>query len=88
MRASSRPPRLWKNTDRTLTISTPLSVLTTGSTSAFPWDTAPRFLLGDRDAIYGSPVRRTVQAMGLDEVLTAPGAPWQKDYASYCTSSV
>ena len=53
---------------------------------AWPWDTAPRFVIRDRDAIYGSDLRRTVRQMGIEEVLTPPRCPWQKDYASYCTS--
>jgi putative transposase len=55
---------------------------------AWPCDTAPRFLLREHDAIYGSDLRRIARAMGLEEVLMAPRAPWQKDYASYCTSLV
>jgi putative transposase len=55
---------------------------------AFPWDSAPRYLLHDRDSIYGDPFRQRVREMGMRQVLTAPRSPWQKDYASYCTSLV
>ena len=48
---------------------------------AFPWDTAPRFLLRDRDAIYGADLRQTVRQIGIEEVLTAPRAPWQNPFA-------
>ena len=41
-------------------------------TEAFPWETAPRHLLRDRDASYGSAFRRRVRAMGIKEVVTAP----------------
>ena len=34
-------------------------------TEAFPWDTAPRYLLRDRDASYGAEFRRQVDAMGI-----------------------
>src|SRR6202049_4447113 len=34
-------------------------------TEAFPWDTAPRYLLRDRDASYGSAFRNRVRAMGM-----------------------
>jgi len=44
---------------------------------AFPWDTAPRYLLHDRDSIYGDPFRQRVRGMGTREVLTAPKSPWQ-----------
>jgi len=55
---------------------------------AFPWDHPPRFLLRDRDSIYGSAVRRTVQGMGLEEVLTAPRAPWQNPFAERLIGSL
>lgn len=48
---------------------------------AFPWNTAPRFLLRDRDGIYGSEFRRRVATLGIEEVLTAPRSPWQNPYA-------
>jgi len=46
-------------------------------TEAFPWDTAPRYLLRDRDSSYGQHFRRRVAAMGITEVITAPRSPWQ-----------
>jgi len=49
-------------------------------TEAFPWDTAPRHLLRDRDASYGSEFRSRVEAMGITEVITAPRSPWQNAY--------
>ena len=48
---------------------------------AFPWDSAPRYLLHDRDCIYGGTFRRRVEEMGIREVLTAPKSPWQNPYA-------
>src|ERR1700682_1755664 len=44
---------------------------------AFPNDTAPRWLLRDRDAIYGDMFRRRVAGMGITEVTTSPSNPWQ-----------
>ena len=44
---------------------------------AFPWDSAPRYLLHDRDSIYGGPFRLRVRGMGVREVLTAQRSPWQ-----------
>ena len=44
---------------------------------AFPFDTAPRFLLRDGDGIYGNRVRRRIDSLGIDEVVTAPASPWQ-----------
>jgi putative transposase len=42
---------------------------------AWPWDTAPRFVLRDRDGIYRSDPRRTAQGMGIEAVLIAPRSP-------------
>jgi len=47
---------------------------------AFPEDTAPRFLLRDRDAIYGEVFKDRVQSLGIEEILTAPQSPWQNAY--------
>ena len=46
-------------------------------TEAFPWDTAPRYMIRDRDSVYGFVVRARIKAMGIDEVVTAPRSPWQ-----------
>ncbi len=48
---------------------------------AFPEDTAPRFLLRDRDQIYGGLFRLRVAGMGVEEVVTAAQSPWQNPYA-------
>jgi transposase InsO family protein len=47
---------------------------------AFPWDTAPRYLLRDRDRIFGDDFVEQVKAMGIQEVLSAPRSPWQRAY--------
>jgi len=44
---------------------------------AFPWDSAPKYLLRDRDAIFGETFRRRVASLGIEEVLNAPRSPWQ-----------
>jgi len=46
-------------------------------TEAFPWDTAPRYLLRDRDSSYGAEFCNRVKAMSITEVVTAPRSPWQ-----------
>ena len=46
-------------------------------TEAFPWDTAPRYLLRDRDASYGQDFHKQVDAMGIAEVVSAARSPWQ-----------
>jgi len=47
---------------------------------AFPWDSAPAYLLRDRDAIYGGEFRRRIHAMGIEQVLSAPRSPWQNPF--------
>jgi transposase InsO family protein len=47
---------------------------------AFPWDSAPRYLLHDRDCVYGAAFHQRVEEMGIREVLTAPRSPWQNPY--------
>jgi putative transposase len=44
---------------------------------AFPWDEAPRYLLRDRDSIYGADFRQRIRNMGIEEVVIAPRRPWQ-----------
>jgi transposase InsO family protein len=50
-------------------------------TEAFPWDEAPRYLIRDRDSIYGTAVTRRLRAMGIRDKPIAPGSPWQNGYA-------
>ena len=57
-------------------------------TEAFPWDTAPRYLLRDRDASYGPAFRDRVQVMGIKEVVTAPRSPWQNAYVERLIGSI
>lgn len=55
---------------------------------AFPWETAPKYLLRDRDKIYGDWFRRRVKNMGIEEVLTAPRSPWQNPYSERLNESI
>jgi len=47
---------------------------------AFPWESAPRYLLRDRDGIFGTEFVDQVKAMGIKQVLSAPRSPWQRGY--------
>ncbi|MGH9626789.1 MAG: integrase core domain-containing protein [Bryobacteraceae bacterium] len=47
---------------------------------AFPWDTAPRYLLRDRDRIFGKDFVDQVEAIGIKQVLSTPRSPWQRAY--------
>jgi transposase InsO family protein len=55
---------------------------------AFPWDSAPRFLLRDRDRVYGETFQRRVQSLNIDEVVIAPRSPWQNPYAERVIGSI
>jgi len=55
---------------------------------AFPDGTEPRYLLRDRDGIYGEDFRERMKAMGIKEVITAPRSPWQNPYAERLLGSV
>lgn len=57
-------------------------------TEAFPWDTAPRYLLRDRDASYGAYFRNRIEVMGIKEVVTAPRSPWQNPYVERVIGSI
>ena len=55
---------------------------------AFPFEEVPRFLLRDRDGIYGPYFRDRVEHMGIEEVLIAPRAPWQNPYCERIIGSI
>src|ERR1700704_4128614 len=50
-------------------------------TEAFPWDAAPRYLIRDRDRVYGGVVIRRLRAMGIRDKPIAAGSPWQNGFA-------
>ena len=55
---------------------------------AFPWDTAPKYLLRDRDGIYGAYFRQRLENMGIKEVITAPQSPWQNPFVERLIGSI
>jgi putative transposase len=55
---------------------------------AFPEDQAPRYLLRDRDKIYGYDFRERVQSLSIEEVLSAPASPWQRAYVERLIGSI
>jgi transposase InsO family protein len=54
----------------------------------FPEHAAPRYLVRDRDGVYGRYFRNRVQGMGIQEVLTAPRSPWQNSFAERLIGSI
>ncbi len=57
-------------------------------TEAFPWNEAPRYLIRDRDQIYGTVVTRRLRTMGIRDKPTAPGSPWQNGFAERLIGSI
>ena len=55
---------------------------------AFPWDAAPKYMIRDRDAIYGNAVIRRLRAMGIRDRPTAPRSPWQNGYVERLIGSI
>ena len=47
---------------------------------AFPWDTAPKYLLRDQDSIYGPEVQRAAHNLGCEQIRTSPHSPWQNPF--------
>jgi transposase InsO family protein len=57
-------------------------------TKAFPWDDAPKYLIHDRDQIYGAVVTRRLRAMGIRDQPTAPASPWRNGFADRLIGSI
>jgi len=55
---------------------------------AFPFEQLPRYLLRDRDAIFGDDFREQVRDMGIHEVLSTPRSPWQRAYVERVIGSI
>ena len=56
--------------------------------NTFPYDTAPKYLLRDRDSIYGSLFVHRVNGMGIQQKLTAPRSPWQNPFPERLIGSI
>ena len=57
-------------------------------TEAFPWNEAPRYMIRDRDRIYGTVVTRRLRAMGIRDKPTAPASPWQNGVVERLIGSI
>jgi len=57
-------------------------------TEAFPWKEAPRYMIRDRDCIYGAVVTRRLRAMGIRDKPIAPASPWQNGYVERLIGSI
>jgi hypothetical protein len=50
--------------------------------------TAPRFMVRDRDGIYGESFRSRIEGMGTEEICVAPRSPWQNCYVERLIGSI
>jgi transposase InsO family protein len=57
-------------------------------TEAFPWNEVPRYLIRDRDRIFGAIVARRLRAMGIRDKPIAPSSPWQNGFAERLIGSI
>src|SRR6202790_2247354 len=57
-------------------------------TEAFPWKEEPRYMIRDRDRIYGAVLRRRLRAMGIRDKPIAPASPWQNGFAERLIGSI
>src|SRR5271169_2896001 len=57
-------------------------------TEAFPWNEVPKYLLRDRDCIYGNGVTRRLRAMGIRDKPIAPASPWQNGFVERLLGSI
>jgi transposase InsO family protein len=55
---------------------------------AFPMDTAPRFLMRDRDSIYGWEVARAITSLSITEVISTPRSPWRNPFVERVIGSI
>jgi transposase InsO family protein len=47
---------------------------------AFPFDTAPPYLIRERDGVYGQKVMDALDFLDIEQIVTAPRSPWQNGY--------
>jgi putative transposase len=59
-----------------------------GIINAFPYEETPRFLIRDRDGVYGEYFKKRVKDMGIEEVPIAPRSPWQNPYCERVIGSI
>jgi hypothetical protein len=57
-------------------------------TEAFPWASAPAYLVRDNDGAYGHVFTSRVRAMGIRDRPISPGSPWQNGYAERLIGTV
>ena len=90
VRGRKPPSQTWRRQILQFNVTPTPSAVWTGQqiVEAFPWDAAPRFLLRDRHAIYGTEFVRRVDPMGVEQVPTSPRSPWQNQFVDRLIGSI
>ena len=57
-------------------------------TEAFPYEETPKYMIRDRDAIYGEFFQQRIKNIGIKEVVIAPSSPWQNPYCERLIGSI
>jgi transposase InsO family protein len=57
-------------------------------TEAYGWQQAPRYIIRDRDCVYGGAFARRLRAMGIRDRPIAPRSPWQNGCAERLIGSI
>jgi transposase InsO family protein len=55
---------------------------------AFPFNETPKYLIRDRDGIYGYDFQQRLKHMGIKEVVIAPRSPWQNPFVERVIGSI
>jgi len=55
---------------------------------AFGATEAPRYLIRDRDGVYGERFKKSIASLGIKEVVIAPRSPWQNPYVERLIGTV
>ena len=76
------------NTIREAALQFAFTVASGTVTEAILWDSAPRYVIRNRDSVYGDLVRARIKAMGLEEVVTAPRSPRQNPFVERMIGSI
>jgi len=57
-------------------------------TEACGWEPVPRYIIRDRDSVYGEIFKRRLHAMGIRDRPTAPRSPWQNGHTERLIGSI
>jgi transposase InsO family protein len=57
-------------------------------TEAYGWQQTPRYIVRDRDCVYGAVVTERLRAMGIRDRPISPRSPWQNGYSERLIGSI